>query len=215
MRKEGSVIRWDDARGFGFIRSHSTVVDVYFHVRDFRGAMAERPRQGMPVTFEEVRGGGKGPRGVMVQAGGAGFAGRSQATASARSGRPARKLDDSAPGSGASAALPLMVAYWAVLAWGVWAHRLPWWVLPLSATLNVLTFFAYWQDKYAAAQGEWRTPENTLHVLSLAGGWWGAWIAHQVLRHKSRKLAFRETYWLTVIIHLSAIAAWLWWFAPH
>jgi uncharacterized membrane protein YsdA (DUF1294 family) len=56
--------------------------------------------------------------------------------------------------------------------------------------------------------GAWRTAENRLHVLALLGGWPGALIAQQVLRHKSRKASFRFTFWVTVVLNCVALA-WL------
>ena len=47
----------------------------------------------------------------------------------------------------------------------------------------------------------------TLHGLSLIGGWPGALIAQQVLRHKSRKEEFRFVFWLTVVINVGVFTA--------
>jgi uncharacterized membrane protein YsdA (DUF1294 family) len=58
-------------------------------------------------------------------------------------------------------------------------------------------------------QGRWRTPENHLHLLSLAGGWPAAWLAQQAMRHKSSKHQFRTVYWLTVLLHCAALALWV------
>ena len=113
--------------------------------------------------------------------------------------------------SGAAAALPLMGAYAAVLAWAVHQGALPWWVLPASLLVNLAAFWAYWQDKHSAANGQWRTREDALHVWSLAGGWGGAWFAQQIHRHKTRKASFQETYWTTVVLHCGALGGWLWW----
>jgi uncharacterized membrane protein YsdA (DUF1294 family) len=113
--------------------------------------------------------------------------------------------------SGAPVALPLMVAYAAVLAWMVFTRMLPWWVLPGLALLNLLTFFAYWQDKYAAGKGAWRISESALHLWGLAGGWPGAWFAQQILRHKSRKASFLANYWATVVLHCAALGGWIYW----
>jgi uncharacterized membrane protein YsdA (DUF1294 family) len=115
------------------------------------------------------------------------------------------------PHSGGWLALPLMLAYGLALAWLVWNRQVPWWVLPASFLLNLATFFAYWQDKYAAQKRRWRIKEDTLHLWSLAGGWGGAWFAQQVLRHKSVKASFRSMYWSTVVIHCAATAG-IWWF---
>jgi len=46
-------------------------------------------------------------------------------------------------------------------------------------------------SKSAARKGAWRTQESTLHLLSLVGGWPGALVAQQKLRHKSKKQSFR------------------------
>ena len=51
-------------------------------------------------------------------------------------------------------------------------------------------------------------------LLALLGGWPGAWAAHQVLRHKSRKVAFRAMYWATVVLHCAALGGWLFWLRP-
>jgi uncharacterized membrane protein YsdA (DUF1294 family)/cold shock CspA family protein len=207
-------MRWDEAKGFGFIHSPASTADVFFHVRDFRAVAGQSPRQGQVVTFEEIHVGGKGPRAMAVQvagAAGAPTAGMRRSNAG-RERRPTRAhRSPPASTSGAWLALPLMLAYAAALAWAVWAQRLPWWVLAASPALNLLAFFAYWQDKFAAQRRQWRIKEDTLHIWSLAGGWAGAWFAQQVLRHKSSKPSFLVTYWLTTVLHCAALAACVWW----
>jgi uncharacterized membrane protein YsdA (DUF1294 family) len=106
---------------------------------------------------------------------------------------------------------PLVLAYVGAAAWGVWTHRLPWWVLVASPGLNLASFFAYWQDIYAAQQDQWRVAENTLHLWSFAGGWIGAWAAQRLLRHKTRKTSFLGVYWFSVLAHCAALGAWLRW----
>ncbi|MDH5912609.1 DUF1294 domain-containing protein [Vibrio splendidus] len=77
--------------------------------------------------------------------------------------------------------------------------------------IGVVTFFVYSKDKRAAINGNWRVPEKTLHILSVAGGWLGALIAQEKLRHKTQKQPFRAIYWLTVVIN---VAAFLWTLTP-
>jgi len=74
---------------------------------------------------------------------------------------------------------------------------------------SVITFVAYALDKRAARRGMWRTPEGTLHVLSLVGGWPGALVAQRVLHHKSRKGSFQALFWATVGLNC-VVFAWLW-----
>ena len=207
MNKQGTVIRWHDSRGFGFIRSEGSA-DVFFHVRDFRGG-AGAPREGLAVTFEEIHVGGKGPRAVAVRA--AGVAAPARRPTPRAASVPRRGSHEQEGGwSGAIVALPLMLVYGGALAWAVFAKDLPWWVLPASAFMNLITFWLYWGDKHSATTGQWRTAEKTLHLWSLAGGWGGAWFAQQVHRHKTSKASFQEAYWATVVLHCGALGAWLW-----
>ena len=57
-------------------------------------------------------------------------------------------------------------------------------------------------DKQAAQSGSWRTSENTLHILSLLGGWPGALLAQFQLRHKSRKQPFKFVLWVTIALNI-------------
>jgi uncharacterized membrane protein YsdA (DUF1294 family) len=50
-----------------------------------------------------------------------------------------------------------------------------------------------------------RTPESTLHLLSVLGGWPGALVAQQMFRHKSRKLEFQIVFWLTVLLNCGVL----------
>lgn len=74
------------------------------------------------------------------------------------------------------------------------------------ACLNLATYVAYARDKSAARQGRRRTPENTLLLLGLLGGWPAAWLAQQRLRHKTAKTSFQWRFWLTVIANLAVAA---------
>ncbi|RTE66219.1 DUF1294 domain-containing protein [Amphritea opalescens] len=78
----------------------------------------------------------------------------------------------------------------------------------LFIIISLLTMALYYKDKSAAVTGAWRTPENRLHLLALLGGWPGAIIAQQKLRHKTQKKSFRYVFWLTVMLNLSAFS-WL------
>ena len=66
MNKQGTIVRWDAERGFGFVRSPATDGDVFFHVRDYRGGRTN-PAEGLAVSYEEIHVGGKGPRAMAVQ----------------------------------------------------------------------------------------------------------------------------------------------------
>ena len=75
----------------------------------------------------------------------------------------------------------------------------PAWIAGIYLGVSALTFLVYRADKSAAAAGERRIPESTLHLLGLAGGWPGAIVAQQLLRHKSNKASFRSAFWASVM----------------
>ena len=93
------------------------------------------------------------------------------------------------------------VLFIALLALLVLLGKLPVTVFILYLGLSLATFVIYWLDKSAARQGKWRTKENTLHLLALAGGWPGALMAQEKLRHKSHKQSFRIIFWITVLVN--------------
>lgn len=74
--------------------------------------------------------------------------------------------------------------------------------------LSAMTYFMYWLDKSAAQRSGQRTPESTLHLVSLAGGWPGALIAQQQFRHKTIKQPFQTIFWGTVVLNVVALV-WL------
>ncbi len=78
-------------------------------------------------------------------------------------------------------------------------------IVYLYLIMSALTFVIYAWDKSSAKRNKSRTPEATLHYLSLFGGWPGALIAQQLLRHKSIKKPFRMVFWITVIINLTSL----------
>ena len=66
--------------------------------------------------------------------------------------------------------------------------------------INIYTFLAYWKDKRAAINGQWRIPERDLHWLELLGGWSGALIGQKLLHHKNRKQTYQMVFWLVPFI---------------
>jgi len=79
--------------------------------------------------------------------------------------------------------------------------RIPFAIFGLYAVTSLATFTWYAIDKSAAQRGDQRTPENTLHLLSIMGGWPGALVAQQKLRHKTKKQPFRTVFWATVVMN--------------
>lgn len=76
------------------------------------------------------------------------------------------------------------------------------------ALASVASFGAYAADKSAARARGRRTPESTLLLLGLVGGWPGALLAQRFLRHKTAKTSFQVKFWFTVAAN-SAAFIWL------
>lgn len=210
MRFEGTLQSWNDERGFGFIAADQGGDPVFVHIKAF-GPGTARPQAQQRLSFEVESGpeGKKRACKVQLVRPRAGTAGPTTPAI-----KPARGAQPRSPASGRSAggrtrwgttslfALPAFVLLGTVL--GV-LWRPPLWLLWWYAGLSALTFVIYALDKSAAQSGQWRTKEGTLHLLALGGGWPGALVAQQLLRHKSAKTEFRAVFWLTVLLNVAAL----------
>jgi uncharacterized membrane protein YsdA (DUF1294 family)/cold shock CspA family protein len=196
MRLDGNLKTWNDDRGYGFIQPAQGGQEIFVHIKAFPGGSG-RPVVGQALTFEvEVGPNGK-KRARSVQ-----YPVRSRITRPVASPRPEAPAPWSLP---RLLIVPLFAGIWLYV-----ATRWP--VNPLSFALyggiSVLAFLAYGFDKAAARRRRWRTSESTLHLLGLAGGWPGALLAQQLLRHKSSKPSFIAVFWLTVTANIAAFVAW-------
>lgn len=77
----------------------------------------------------------------------------------------------------------------------------PWLLFGAFAVVSLITYVLYLVDKQRAQAGAWRTRESTLHFFELIGGWPGAFLAQRHLRHKIRKVSYQIVFWLIVVAH--------------
>lgn len=77
--------------------------------------------------------------------------------------------------------------------------------LGIVCVMSLVCFMAYGWDKRRAANGGRRVPEKTLHILSLLGGWPGAFLGQRHFRHKTRKLSFLIVFWCVVLLHVAVV----------
>ncbi|MEP1448454.1 MAG: DUF1294 domain-containing protein [Paraglaciecola sp.] len=94
------------------------------------------------------------------------------------------------------------------LAYSYWFGYTPAIVGLVYLLASIVSFLLYFKDKRAAQKGMWRVPENTLHFSDLLGGWPGAIIGQQKLRHKTKKTSFRVGFFITVSLNI-ALLVWL------
>lgn len=67
------------------------------------------------------------------------------------------------------------------------------------ALLFATTFLYYRHDKRQAEGGGRRTPESTLHLCEVMGGWPAAFVAQRMLRHKITKRGYQVAFWIIVL----------------
>lgn len=190
MRTKGKITSWHDDKGYGFISPLSGGKQVFIHISAFSNRN-RRPEMGQVVTY---------------------------GIASDKQGRPCAvkatlagdKIQQNKGKNSSAISISLAIIFIGIVAISVLAGKLPPIILAIYVGLSILTFFMYLVDKSAAKKGTWRTQESTLHLFALAGGWPGALVAQQKLRHKSKKESFRFVFWITV---LSNCGVFIWLFS--
>jgi uncharacterized membrane protein YsdA (DUF1294 family)/cold shock CspA family protein len=191
MRTKGKITSWNDEKGFGFIRPGTGGKRVFVHIKAF-GNRDRRPEVNQTVTF---------------------------ALSTDKQGRPCAvkatlagdRLTQKTQKTKGSISIIVAAFFLVIVGAAVLTAKIPSLILALYTVASLLTFIMYAADKSAAMKGNWRTRESTLHLLSLAGGWPGALVAQQKLRHKSKKHSFRSVFWVTVMLNF---AAFVWLFTP-
>lgn len=200
-RQQGTIKKWQDDKGFGFIETKAGE-SVFFHVSEFKAP--RRPDVGEQVVFTIGQDNQGRLQAQQVQE--LGFVQQKMAEKNQQIRRRNRRRNAQADfEAGQKKRLFLGVAFYGVLILLAVMHKLNWLVVGWYVLIGIVTFLVYAKDKRAAQNNDWRTPESTLHLLSIAGGWVGAMVAQTYLRHKSKKPEFRMMYYLTVVVNMAGL----------
>ncbi|NMF90984.1 cold shock and DUF1294 domain-containing protein [Aromatoleum petrolei] len=189
MRIDGTVKTWNDDRGFGFIEPLHGGQEIFVHIKAFV-SRSGRPEVGQSVTFEvEMTPDGK-KRAKRVEV--------------VRGRRQSVRVQNDNPAQWGTATLFAIPAFFVLFTIVAYFWKVPGWVAGLYLGTSVVCYVVYAADKRAATADRWRVSEDTLLGLGLIGGWPGAIVAQQVVRHKSNKATFRAKFWVTVIVNVLA-----------
>jgi len=191
MRLKGKVISWNENKAFGFIKPNGGGDHIFIH----KSGLSNRKRHPQindVITFSIIKDN----------------QGRYCADEATFSGE---KLKKKQANSINKFSIYLSVAFLIFITIAYSFNQLPQKLVLVYFAASIITFFTYALDKSKAESGAWRTPESTLHMFALFGGWPGAALAQQILRHKSQKKEFRTAFWFTVIVNCGAL---VWLFTP-
>ena len=156
MRFNGTIKSWNDERGFGFIQPAQGGPNVFVHIKAFN-AFPGRPQVNQRVSFQVGLGQQGKRRAVDVELIGVKRAARA----------PIRRNRTTALRGKAS--LLLIPLFSVVLLMGCLKGDSPSWLPLVYLGVSLATILAYAIDKSAAQRGEWRTPEQSLHLLAIFG----------------------------------------------
>ncbi len=143
---KGKVVEWNDSKGYGFISALNGELRVFLHISTVQ-SKGRRPKIDDEVKFEvnEDKKGRYNATNVTILGSG------------------------SVPSTIMFSIVYLVLASTAVFVLG--GEKL---FIAAYILMSIVTYVMYAIDKNAAQNGKWRTPENTLHLLSLLG--WGHYV---------------------------------------
>lgn len=203
QRFQGTIVRWLDDKGFGFIRPEHQVDEVFFHIREYRGQ--QRPTVGEHVVFilERDKQGRLNAKHVQEYQ----FVQQKVSEQNQRHRQRQTVRDET--DSVLNFILILAILFYLALVGLFFLSKqaIYQWILIVYTVSSLIAFALYAYDKLQAKRDGWRIPENTLHLWAVFGGWIGASIAHKVLNHKSRKPEFRMVFYVTILLNWGLLFA--------
>jgi len=195
MQQKGTLVLWNDDKGFGFVRPEDGDKDFFVHIsaiKNYQKGQSRRPAVGDEVVFQ-------------ADASAAGQRRIRHATVAALDGERAEAAAPAQTSRYSARALGLFIKLVAILPilpalHVLWHYHNP---LPLLAYafMTPLTIMYYAEDKRRALQHQWRISNFYLHCFEILGGWPGALLAQNAYRHKLKRGTYQNGFWAIVALH--------------
>lgn len=192
MRHKGRVSLWHDEKGYGFVTPCLPGPNVFLHIKAF-GQIQKRPQVGDLLTY------------ALSQ----------DDRSRSRAAQAAYSLEKFVPerhrpiGTRRRWAVPFAIASLFGITVSAFFGALPVEIIGLYWLASALALVLYGWDKTSATRAVQRTPENTLLIVGLFGGWPGALLAQEFFRHKTAKASFQILFWISVIANAGLLAWYL------
>ncbi len=172
---KGIVVKFNQQKGYGFIRTKGETKDFFVHIKDVKNAKTLNPGQQVEFELSSTK---KGPAATSVVAG-----------------------KKSTP----PYALFFIVAIIILLPLTIYLYQYISLIAAYIIAINAITTLMYAYDKIISGSSAVRIPEKVLHGLAFIGGSPAALAAQKMFRHKTIKRSFQAIYWGIVLLQLSLI----------
>jgi uncharacterized membrane protein YsdA (DUF1294 family)/cold shock CspA family protein len=188
----GKITSWKEEKGFGFITPEGGGGDVFVHISSMPDGL-RRPPLNADVSYVLSYDKQQRPRAINI------------------------RFDRDPVTMPIFPALLVALFFLGLAATILVTHTSPLLFIAYAA-VSGFTFMAYGIDKSIAVQNEQlapqvrrgrRTPESSLHILELLGGWPGALVAQWYYRHKNHRTAYQVSYWVMVALNLALLVGYL------
>jgi len=215
IRKKGKIVKWDDDKGFGFILPEDSSKHIFVHIKSFMDRRI-RPSLNEKVTYTvyvdkdnkksaiNVSRETDKPK-VFQQQNKKKITMKPVAKDINKNKNSSYKIDHKSTHTISLVHIVFVAGFSILLLNSFMNGKIPLLIVVVYLLMSIITYITYSSDKSSAITENSRVPENTLHILSLLGGWVGALIAQQRFRHKTKKPSFKIVFWITVLLNVSIL----------
>ena len=182
-RKKGILTTWYDDKGYGFITPVGEKKEIFIHISEFQGHPLLNDRISFTLSKDK--------------------SGRDCALNAIKFDKAKLVAETQQTNNITMLSFFIITIFYLILFYLTQDKKIEIYTIPYYLLISTLTFFIYAKDKDFSQDGSWRISENTLHFLSIIGGWTGALIAQDKLKHKSSKRSFKILFFVTIILNIA------------